>query len=515
MRKLFFFMLVALFVISFFAQTVFGDEMSDFRNNVKKLIKELQIARVVYQKDNSRFNEIRDPLLKMGKEHPDYSRLVKEHNELYEKMPALIQAVSNARQALQNEIINSLANNNKDVVEAVQKTLFKSSKRPDVSAELATVVGLQRITDRDAINFMIEELKTSRTDSWRKVLCQALAVKRDDAVTASLVETLKDRDWEIVVTAAEALSKNRSKSGVEPMISSYERACDKNDEGAMRGLRAALRKMTGEYMLDTARDFRNWWEGKGKDEYSENATARPKGIIGKDGPRSTLYGEITSKSVIFICDVSHSMSASGTVPANPTDGSDSGEKRPETGGEFRPDGKKKGEKSGLGKQGVQPGFTGTRIDILKIELEHVVMNMLPEDAKFNLIAYSATLSPWKKSLTKASDKYKKSALNFVKSMEPIGRTNTHDALALAFTDKSVDTIYFLSDGAPTTGKMVHPEEILTAVQRWNQGRKVIIHTIGLLVGKYQNEENHDTFKMFLKRLAEQNGGKCRIFENAK
>jgi len=514
MKRLSAVMFVAAVAILIFFQVASGDEASDFRKNMKRLKKELKIARAEYERANDRFNHIRSFIFEMDKKHKDYSSLAKEHNDLQAKMPQLIQAVGIARQNVQQEIVNFLGRNNVDVVKAVQKEFFKGSSAPDVSIELAVVAGLQKVTDGAAIDFMLEELAGSRVALWKKVLCLSLMPRTEDKVRDGLIKSLEDRDLEVAVAAAEALAKRKEKQAVEPLISAYERAAGKNDEGAMRGIRSALREITNEYMLDTPQDFRNWYEGKGKEGFDpRQATARPKGLIGKDGPRSTLYGVITSKNIIFICDVSHSMSASGTVPANPTDGSDSGEKRPETGGDFQPGGKKKEKNLGLGGQGVQPGFTGMRIDILKIELEHVVKNMLPDDAKFNLIAYSDNLLPWKKKLTKAEDRNKQKAVDFVKKMEPKGSTNTHDALELAFTDKSVDTIYFLSDGAPTSGKLIHPDEILFAVRRWNQGRKVIIHTIGLLVGKYQQNENHEPLKKFLQRLASDNGGECRIFEN--
>jgi hypothetical protein len=199
------------------------------------------------------------------------------------------------------------------------------------------------------------------------------------------------------------------------------------------------------------------------------------------------------------------------VPAEPAGGTSGQGASPDTGKGVVPGAGDKG-KLKLGKQGVRPGFEGMRIDILKIELAHVVLNMLPDDAKFNLVTYSGLVRPWKKSLAKASKSNRKAALDFVKKMEPLGMTNTYGALETAFTDKSVDTIYFLSDGYPTTGKCVQPEEILAAVRRWNAGRNVTIHTIGLIVGKYKNEE-HGRLKTFLQNLAAQNGGECRIFED--
>ena len=60
----------------------------------------------------------------------------------------------------------------------------------------------------------------------------------------------------------------------------------------------------------------------------------------------------------------------------------------------------------------------------------------------------------------------------------------------------VDTVFFLSDGRPTVGAFVDPDDILREVKEANDLRKVIIHTIA--IGEFQKD--------FMKRLAEENGG---------
>ena len=60
----------------------------------------------------------------------------------------------------------------------------------------------------------------------------------------------------------------------------------------------------------------------------------------------------------------------------------------------------------------------------------------------------------------------------------------------------VDTIFFLSDGRPTVGEFVDPDDILREVKSVNELRKVVIHTIA--IGEFQKD--------FMKRLAEENGG---------
>jgi len=234
---------------------------------------------------------------------------------------------------------------------------------------------------------------------------------------------------------------------------------------------------------------------------------------------SVLYGEITSKRVIFVCDVSHSMSARGKVPEKPSEGDKSGgEQKPVTGGGM----KKVGEQPRFGEGGVRAGYEGRRIDILKIELAFVINKLLPKDAKFNVIIFSTDVQRWRKGLTKAAPRNKKSALEFVKKMEPQALTNLYGALELAFKDRQVDTIYLLSDGNPTVGTTTNLDEILAAVRRWNKERNVVIHTIALLVGKYGPPnpnprggsapvEDRQRLLKFLKQLAKENGGVCRVF----
>ena len=84
------------------------------------------------------------------------------------------------------------------------------------------------------------------------------------------------------------------------------------------------------------------------------------------------------------------------------------------------------------------------------------------------------------------------------------RTNTHGALidAILGTSKKkdyqveVDTIFFLSDGRPSTGKFIDTDDILRDVAEANSLRKIVIHT--LAIGEFEKD--------FMKRLAAQNGG---------
>ncbi len=62
--------------------------------------------------------------------------------------------------------------------------------------------------------------------------------------------------------------------------------------------------------------------------------------------------------------------------------------------------------------------------------------------------------------------------------------------------KDVDTIFLLSDGAPGTGKYVATDDILRAVRRENQTRRIAIHCVSVGMDS-----------QLLRKLAEQNGGR--------
>jgi hypothetical protein len=60
----------------------------------------------------------------------------------------------------------------------------------------------------------------------------------------------------------------------------------------------------------------------------------------------------------------------------------------------------------------------------------------------------------------------------------------------------IDTIFFLSDGRPTVGDFVDPDDILREILAANELRKVKIHTIA--IGEFQKD--------FMRKIAERTGG---------
>ena len=78
----------------------------------------------------------------------------------------------------------------------------------------------------------------------------------------------------------------------------------------------------------------------------------------------------------------------------------------------------------------------------------------------------------------------------------MGGTNLYDGLEKSLMDGNVDTVMLLSDGAPGAGRYVATPDILRAVRRLNQTRRIAIHCVSL--GRDSE---------LLRRLARENGGK--------
>lgn len=113
-------------------------------------------------------------------------------------------------------------------------------------------------------------------------------------------------------------------------------------------------------------------------------------------------------------------------------------------------------------------------------------------------------------------------MEWVEKQAVIGSTNIYDALETGFKamgvgagkDKSYepvyDTIFFMTDGKPTSGKVQDTSLILGDVRRWNDGRKIRIHVVGM-GGKEKGgagPRGDDLDRKFLEDLAEQNQGKA-------
>jgi Mg-chelatase subunit ChlD len=144
--------------------------------------------------------------------------------------------------------------------------------------------------------------------------------------------------------------------------------------------------------------------------------------------------------------------------------------------------------------GSMSEVTGTesRMEQSKKELLRV-LGQLGKDAQGNMIFFDDRIEAWRKMLVPIRQNLKE-AQALVTRIAPRGSTNIFDALDAAFAHKDADTIYLLSDGDPTNGRIIDQDDILHEIRKMNRLRQIVIHTISFGSSK------------FMKALADQNGG---------
>ena len=342
-----------------------------------------------------------------------------------------------------------------------------------------------------------------------------LASFKSDLVVPKAIANLNDAVWQVRASAFAALKAVRHKDAVEPLVLRMQQ-----EEGRLvPDLAETLANLTGQEHGSDPLKWKTWWE-QNKANYTlptEEAiiyfrTRREAATGDKkpqwSHPRTTVTGyhgiETTSRSILFIIDVSGSMEAEVIEKERFSDGK-------------------------------YPSMQ--RIDIVKTELMRTI-DRLDANVNFNILAFATKVDPWKKDLVPSNIVNKSAAKDWIRGLEAIGgnskedlasaglvgsanmemgKTNTYGALmaglgidaakkdkgpatGAAVPDKNykvgVDTMFFLSDGRPTVGDYIDPEDIKREVKAANELRKVVIHTIA--IGEFQKE--------FMKRIAEDHGG---------
>jgi hypothetical protein len=244
-----------------------------------------------------------------------------------------------------------------------------------------------------------------------------------------------------------------------------------------------LERLTGQSLGHDPIPWLRWWEDHGEAFLGENADRRITKVDARDAEAAegfSYYGiETKSDKVIFILDISDSMNDDAGETELPPDGI------PKRTGNLRP-----------------------KIQVARDKLVEAILD-LPAGSTFNIIVYNKYVAAWRDKMMKATKRNKNEAFEYVMGLKAKEATNIFDALELAFKfggrylgdrhyASPVDTIFFLTDGKATVGRIQEPERILAEVRRINRLGKITIHTIG---AGYLHDRD------FLKALAEQNGGK--------
>ncbi len=337
--------------------------------------------------------------------------------------------------------------------------------RRDLVFQREAVRALIRLDPTDAAEMLLA-LGNHRDAALRTLVITALGKVRSESSLVRRIEALTDPVWQVRSAALRSLKGEHDVRLVDALLIAMGRETGALLPQVVSGLIAA----TG---VDLGPELENWqkyWDRE-RDRYDPVAIIERdqdkesgKTYVRKADPDAartpSYFGvEIVSKRIAFVIDCSGSMSQSVTVP-----------------------------KEGGGSETME------RMALAKSELLTALQKLRP-GTFFNLVRFDnrpANLNP---KPVKLSTKSVKSAKQFVLGLQPGGGTNIYDSLAEVLQTGSVDTIFFLSDGAPSMGTFVDPDRILEEIQRLNEESQVTIHTIS--VGFSSN---------FMEQLADQNRG---------
>jgi len=293
-----------------------------------------------------------------------------------------------------------------------------------------------------------------------------------------------DAPWGTQRAAVQGLRTLCTREAVSALIAALERVDGRAEEEVLE----TLRRMTGERFA-SATVWPKWWQDNGaafapltEAEYEDliakrgaQEQAAPAGAEGRTVVGSFFGIELDSERLTFVIDASGSMQE----PMAPRSGG--GPAGPVTGG------------GGGGAPHVPKG--ANRLEVAKNELLHFLAQ-LPATAMVNVVRFSTDANVWSDRLKSVAQKKTFDSIRaYVERLAPEGQTNVHAALRLAFEDPDVDTIMFLSDGAPSAGEVQDLLVIAEHVRIWNANRGVTLHVLSIGVDQ-----------PILRNLAESTGG---------
>jgi HEAT repeat protein len=309
--------------------------------------------------------------------------------------------------------------------------------RDDETLEQAGLWALARIgfLNPDVARFVGDRMASS--DGRERLAAVDCAVQSGDVAAAPLLASrLGDPVWQVRLAAAHGLGVVRTRESVPALIA----ALGKEERLRIRkAIGESLFRLTAEDFGDTRELWERWWRDHGEGfEIAAKAPERKAPPRGGEGRTvATFYGvPVDSDRVVFVLDVSSSMGGSGF---------------------------------GQGTTELERAVKET----LK------VVKALPPSAKANVVVFETEIRRWKKGLTALGTGTRRALEAFLAEQKPSGSTNLFDALESALLMKDAETIYLLSDGSPTAGRLTDPDEIVEAVRRLNRDTRAAVHCVSL------------------------------------
>jgi hypothetical protein len=359
------------------------------------------------------------------------------------------------------------------------------------------VRALSRIGFEPALRDMAG-LVTDPAPKVRQMAMDALAAFGNRAAFAwePVSAGLSSPAWQVRSAAADCLGALGDMHAVKPLLERME-----IETGRIRqDIRRALVKITRCDLGNDPKAWREWWDQEveragGVPENPKEAKAPPAGEHTYGEP-PTCYGiRVYSRGVGYVVDTSASM-----VYAIDLD--------PEWIRRHRREYPAHARKTELATREIAASLAA-----------------LDPRTRFNVFFFRTAASSWKSAMVPATKSNVEAAIARITAEQPSGdfgrqlfRTNYVDALRLLLDEKeglapsgefrdTPDTAFFLTDGKPTVGDITDPEVLLSWFAERNRFTRVHFNVI-----TFGSQETNDRF---LRRLAEENGGRFVMVPSAR
>ncbi|HKB14821.1 MAG TPA: HEAT repeat domain-containing protein [Planctomycetota bacterium] len=362
--------------------------------------------------------------------------------------------------------------------------LRAAMRDPDEAVRAAAASGLGAIGTPEAVRTLLGRVRDEDPVVRARLLealARAIALEGRDApaealgkeAAAVVVGCLSDPDWRVRAAAADYFVRRPSEKAVEPLIAALaaERERTKSGEGRKRivfALTRALTRLAGQAVsLDDPKRWQDWWA-----VHRDTFRVAP-AVTATAGPRSgepTYFGiPVRTDRVVFVLDVSGSMAEPVDSEAPTTSPAAARRPRPSRGGPPAP-----------------PPIAGpTKLQRAKEELLSILGRLGPED-RFNVVLFSGGVERVFDTVVPPTPENVATATERVRGAGASGGTNLFGALEAALRIRGVavdrfytdaDTVFLLSDGAPTVGAVVDPDTLAEAISSANLGSRIALHGI--------------------------------------
>ncbi|MAB81387.1 MAG: hypothetical protein CMJ89_18770 [Planctomycetes bacterium] len=351
--------------------------------------------------------------------------------------------ISDGEETVQIAAIEGLAR--RKGVEAAKDRLWKqlTSRKPEV--RLAAIVALgQSLVDDEQWVERLFKLSESRDPVSRIGAASGLFELRSERAIDTLYEMLGDDDWRVRIAALRSVEALRTPRAVETLVHRLGQ-----ETGRMRvDVVLSLQSLTGMRFGPNEDRWIAWWNDH-EDGYAlpavntDEGTADSRAI--EEASIATFYGlPVFSDRVTIVLDTSGSMS-----------------------------------KKTYGLDDYSKGTRVSRLSVARTQLKDL-LERIPDGHRINVVLFDDEVNAWMKSVQRITPSSRRELVAFVDREMPDGGTNLYDAIELAMQDELCDTIYVLSDGQPTAGKIVQVDGIRRRILQLN--RRANIQFFGVSIG---------------------------------